>query len=166
MFEDMLPCYDDLSVWALLIFIKNRRPIRALIDNGRRKTGSLRGIKSGQLEEIVGVEMMERFCEAQRILADPVPKWISDMWIEDLNSRRGRIVLKRSQGLKYADIAEEEGLSRQRITQMVCKFFAGQEAFLNIVADELSDNEDKRKPDADWVSPIKLKTCKTEMAVT
>lgn len=30
----------------------------------------------------------------------------------------------------------------------------------------LPDNKDKRKPDAVWVSPIKLKTSKTEMAVT
>ena len=142
MFEDMLPCYYDLSVWSLLLFVGNRRPLRALIDNGKKRIGSLREISEDTLEDIVGTDMMEVFFTTRKMLSRTPQDWICDIWGNCLSDRRGKIVMKKAEGRTYTEIADEEGLSRQRITQIVSKFFAGQEPFLKIIEENLKGTPD------------------------
>ena len=137
MFADTLPEYVDLPQRALSLLIKDRKPIRKLLDEGYKKVGNLRGISEATLEKIVGSGFMPRFYVIERNLGRKPENWLPEIWKEDIDSRRGQIVMKTVLGQPRNIIASEEGVSGERIRQMTEKFFLGQDPFLEIVDDKI-----------------------------
>ena len=143
MFADTLPEYDTLSQRSLNLMIKDRRPIRKLLDAGYKKVGSLKGIPERTLAGIVGEGMMPRFYVIEEKLIRKPEEWLPEIWQADIKSRRGRIVDKSAHGQTRSSIAAEEGVTVERIRQMTEKFFLGQDPFLEIIEEKISRAEEQ-----------------------
>ncbi len=68
---------------------------------------------------------------------------IAEIWDKKSDSRAVAIILERSKGRSYKQIAEEEELSRERIRQMILNFYSGQDHFLEKIKEKLSASKDK-----------------------
>lgn len=144
MFADMNDQYSELSIYALQLFTKRRKELEKLKDSGYTKIGSLNGIPESSLERIIGKNKMELFYELERKLSNKPEIIITSLWDQEIDTRNGMAAVKRSEGQTLKEIADLEGLSRERIRQMVLNFFAGQEPFLRTIEDKLEREEDKK----------------------
>lgn len=142
MFPDMHEEYADMTIYSLNLFIKDKRPLKKLHDNRYRDVKSLKGIPELILEEIVTTGYMDRFYDLEEKLVRAPEDLLSEIWMKDLDSRRGQMVLKRAKGVSPLEIAEEEGLSRERVRQLINKFYLRQEPYLELVEDRLNRSED------------------------
>jgi len=143
MFCDILPDYDDVSIRWIDLFTKDRRISSNLVHADYRKIGSLHCIAERSLELIVGSSMMPRLYILEKALSISPEENLSEIWMSDFSSRRGRITLRQARGEKRADIAAEEGVSAERVRQMTSKFFYGQQPYLEMIDNKLNMTEDR-----------------------
>ena len=142
MFHDVHEEYGDMTIYSLNLFIKDKRPLKKLHDNGYRDVKSLKGIPELILEEIVTTSYMDRFYDLEEKLVRAPEDLLSEIWMKDLDSKRGQMLLKRAKGVTPLEIAGEEGLSRERVRQLINKFYLRQEPYLELVEDRLNRSED------------------------
>ena len=133
MFTKLDDDYKDISVWELSMFIKDYRIIRRLMEKGCRKIGDFSGLREGDLEELVGLRFIEKFYMIEEYFCSGPEVWLPNIWNENLSTRPGQIVKLRTEGLNNTQVAKELGLSRQRIGQLILRFYAGQERYLLII---------------------------------
>ena len=139
MFTKLDDVYKDMSVWELSMFIKDYRIIRRLMEKGYRKIGDLGSFREGDLEEIVGKRFMEKFYQIEECFSAGPEAWLPDIWEDKLKTRPGQIVKMRTEGLNNTQVANEIGLSRQRIGQLLLRFYAGQERYLLIIENKIKE---------------------------
>ena len=143
MFTNMLPEYDHISIEAINLIIKDRRPIGKLLDEGYKDIGSLRGIPEKHLEELTTPDVKKRFYKAEEYLSKSPEEWLSQIWKNNLDDRKQRILTDRADGLTCREIGIKEGISTQRVSQISCKFYWGQDAILEAIENKIAAEKDR-----------------------
>lgn len=142
MFTKLDDVYKDMSVWELSMFVRVYRVIRHLIEKGYRKIGDLGSLREGDIKEIVGYRFMEKFYRIEEYFCSGPEVWLPVIWEEKLKTRPGQIVKMRTEGLNNSQVASKIGLSRQRIGQLILRFYVGQESFLRIIEKKVEEGDD------------------------
>lgn len=146
MFTELNKFYNDLPISVIAPFLdttESKKAAGRLLSGGYDTIGKLNGALESELERVVGRNKACIFFEAERILAMEPEQIIADMWEKKADSRAIDIILERSKGRSFKEISEEKELSRERIRQMILKFYSGQDYFLSAVKEKLSTSIDK-----------------------
>lgn len=146
MFTEVNKAYNDLPISVIAPFLDTKESKKAagrLLSGGYDTIGKLIGALESELERIVGRSKSYIFYEAERVLALEPEQIIAEMWDKKADSRAIAVILERSKGRSFKEIAEEKELTRERIRQLILKFYAGQDYFLMAIKEKISLSADK-----------------------
>ncbi len=135
--------YLNLPIQALQLFTQKRKPIATLISLGYSRIGELRGMLESTLENLVGSCNVDLFIDIESSLSIKPELLISELWDKMINTRNGKITLERAKGKSLQRIGDKEGLTRERIRQVVQKFYYHQDPFLLIIQGKIKDSDNK-----------------------
>ncbi|WP_051212584.1 hypothetical protein [Butyrivibrio fibrisolvens] len=146
LFLEINEAYDALPISVIAPFLdvkESKKAASRLLAGGYDTIGKLEGALESSLERIVGRNKSYIFIEAERALALEPEQIIAEMWEKKADSRAITLILERSKGRSFKEIADGEGLSRERIRQMIFAFYAGQDHFLQMIKEKISGSTDK-----------------------
>jgi len=143
LFSEVRECYENLPIDSLNVFLSNKS-MRSKVKSLKCQTiGDLTRIPFGTLKSVLDDELMIRFVEIEKQLKNKPAKLISHVWNKRMNSRNWKAVVKRSDGESLQSIGKTEGLSRERVRQIVLKFYEWQEPFLMLIKNEIEAASNK-----------------------
>ena len=122
-FESICPELHKINIFVLRVFGVSPTAMRKLYNIGYTTLGQLENMSENELEYIVGKLTVEKL----RNIEDKLQLTIIDLlgYIFEISKCKDEytFVLKRSLGYTLQEIADENGLTKERIRQIVNKFY-------------------------------------------
>ena len=124
LFEKINSELCDMNIEVMVLLGISAKMVGALKKAGYITLGQLESIGINRFSEIVGKRNIEKF----RQIEDRLELSMSELCISVLDTSKEEddylVVLKRSSGLTLQEIADEKGVTRERIRQIVKKYFS------------------------------------------
>lgn len=124
LFEKINSELHDMTVEVIGVFGISAKTVGVLKKAGYTTLGQLESIEIDRLLEVVGKRNIDKF----RQIEDKLQLSLSELCFFVLDKSKERddylVALKRSSGFTLQEIADEKGLTRERIRQIVKKYFA------------------------------------------
>lgn len=144
MFTEMDVQYFDLPIDSLQLFTNRRKTIDKLKEQNYKRIGDLNGILESSLECIIGADKLDLYLDIEQKLKEKPETLITAIWDRDLETRNGKITEKRTEAMSLQEIGEKAGISRERVRQMIIKFFSWQDPFLQLIDERIKASENEK----------------------
>lgn len=123
LFEDINSELQEVTIRILSALGISPKTINALIKAGYSQIGQLEKVGRNSFVEAVGKRNIEKFLQIQGKLALSIVDLLESILSADKDDDSYQIFIKRAMGLTLQEIADEKGLTRERIRQIAKKYF-------------------------------------------
>ena len=141
MFDEIDESILDLNVECLNALGVKLHVLHTLENNGYMYLRDLKGVSRKRLEDIVCRGNMKKFNSIQRELGENL-EGLFEIVLKNLSDREEyKMFLKRAKGFTLQEIANERGITRERVRQVIKNFNFKVSPFVNLLVRQLMDRQ-------------------------